>query len=90
MASCGKEKNVTRFNYMTGAGLYAGKKARGSSGPRYKRFESVAEAVRFAIEDMPGSQLRGSVLEVDEVRFDHWQIRVLYDAPAYPLPRRAA
>ncbi|MCL6708310.1 hypothetical protein M8R20_15020 [Pseudomonas sp. R2.Fl] len=77
------------FDYMTTAGLYAGKKHRGGNvSPRYKRFDTAAEAVRFAIEDLPGSQLQGSVLEVDEARFDGKQIRKLYDAPGYPFPRR--
>jgi len=84
-----KDRNVADFDYKTEAGLYAGKRYQGSSGPRYKRFETAAEAVRFAIEDMPGSQLRGSVLEVDEARFDDTQIRRLYDAPEFPLSRRA-
>jgi hypothetical protein len=53
----------------------------------YRRFESVAEAVRFAIEEMPASLLRGSVLEVDETRLDGAQIRRLYDAQEYPLTR---
>jgi hypothetical protein len=37
---------------------------------------------------MPDAQKLGSLLEVDEARFDHRQIRALYDAPAYPLHRR--
>ena len=74
-------------DYKAGAGLYAGKGLRRSKGPRYKRFETVAEALRYAIEDMPGSQLRGSVLEVDEARFDEKQIRTLYNSPDYPLAR---
>lgn len=77
------------FDYTFEAGLYAGKKPRGSSGPRYKRFETAAEAVRFAIEEMPGSQLRGSILEVGEARFSDKQIRMLYDATSYPLARKA-
>lgn len=83
-----KDYEVAEFNYMTGAGLYVGRRSRGSSGPRYKRFETAAEAVRFAIEDMPGSQLRDSMLEVDESQFDDRQIRMLYDAPGYPFSRR--
>lgn len=79
---------MAQFNYMIEAGLYVGKKLRSTRGPRYRRFETAAEAVRFAMEDMPGSQLRGCVLEVDEARFNESQIRMLYDAPAYPLPRR--
>jgi hypothetical protein len=83
-----RDNRVTEFNYMSEAGLYAGKKLKGSSRPRYKRFETAAEAVRFAIEDLPGSQLRGSILEIDEARFNERQIRMLYDAPGFPLLRR--
>ncbi|MCS0459798.1 MULTISPECIES: hypothetical protein [Rhizobium] len=79
---------MVEFDYTTGAGLYAGKKLRGVSAPRYRRFETAAEALRFAIEQMPIRQLRGSVLEVDEARFDDRQIRMLYDDPGYPLRRR--
>jgi len=81
---------VTRFDYTGGAGLYAGKSKAGTNGPRYRRFETAAEALRFAVEDMPNSQQRGSMLEIDEARFDQNQIRALYDAPGYPLSRRLA
>ncbi|KIV60931.1 hypothetical protein SZ54_5134 [Rhizobium sp. UR51a] len=37
---------------------------------------------------MPGAQQLGSLLEVDEARFDYRAIRALYDAPGYPLHRR--
>lgn len=79
---------MIRFDYTDGAGLYAGKTIRGHSGLRYRRFETAAEALRFAVEEMPGAQQRGSLLEVNETRFDHNQIRALYDAPDYPLSRR--
>jgi hypothetical protein len=55
---------------------------------RYKRFDSVAEALRYSIEDMPPSMLRGTVLEVEETRYNCQQMRTLYEADAYPLPRR--
>ncbi|WP_034857893.1 hypothetical protein [Sinorhizobium sojae] len=77
------------FDYTAGAGLYPCKTVRRTSRLRYKRFESAAEALRFAIEEMPVSMLRGSVLEVDEERYDGQQMRRLYEAEAYPLPRRA-
>ncbi len=79
---------MTRFNYMAVAGLYAGHSKVGTSGPRYRRFETAAEALRFAVEDMPISQQHGSLLEIDEARFNHNQIRALYDAPDYPISRR--
>ncbi|KKX26180.1 hypothetical protein [Rhizobium sp. LC145] len=76
------------FDYSAGAGLYPCKTLKRRSHLRYKRFDSAAEALRFAIEDMPASLLRGSVLEVEEARFDGMQMRKLYDAAGYPLTRK--
>lgn len=76
------------FDYSAAAGLYPCKTVRRTSHVRYKRFDSAAEALRFAIEDMPASMLRGSVLEVEEARFDGQQMQRFYEADAYPLPRR--
>src|SRR5262245_47000788 len=56
----------------------------------YKRFERAADAIRFAIEDLPPELLVGAYLEVDEQRFDGPAIRQLYDSARYPLHRRAA
>ena len=76
------------IDYSAGAGLYPCKTVRRTSRLRYKRFDSVAEALRYAIEDMPPSMLRGTVLEVEETRYNGQQMRTLYEADAYPLPRR--
>jgi hypothetical protein len=83
-----EDSHLTRFDYAGSAGLYSGNAKVGKRGPRYRRFETAAEALRFAVEDMGDTQKRGSLLEMDEARFDHNQIRALYDAPDYPLLRR--
>ena len=75
-------------DYSASAGLYPCKTIRRTSRLRYKRFDTVAEALRYAIEDMPASMLRGSILEVDEARFDGRDMQSLYDDDAYPLIRR--
>ncbi len=49
--------------------------------------DSAAEAVRFAIEDVPAPLLLGAHLEVDELQFDADGIRALYARADYPLPR---
>ncbi|TCL63214.1 hypothetical protein [Rhizobium sp. BK251] len=79
---------MAAFDYRAGAGLYPCKTIKRKSRLRYKRFDSAADALRFAIEDMPASLLRGSILEVEEARFDGVQMRKLYEAEAYPLTRR--
>jgi hypothetical protein len=65
-------------------------KSRGSS-PRpvtYRRFSNCAEAIRFAIEELPADVLFGTVIEANERRLDAAAIRKLYESGAYPLLRR--
>jgi hypothetical protein len=38
---------------------------------------------------MPPANLLGSVLEVNERRYGHLEIRAYYDAPEYPYKRKA-
>jgi hypothetical protein len=54
----------------------------------YRRFSRAAEAIRFAIEQLPSDALAGAYLEVKEKRFDRHGIQQLYDSEAYPLERR--
>ena len=54
----------------------------------YRRFPRAADAIRFAIEELPSDALAGAYLEVREQRFDRHGIQRLYDSEAYPLPRR--
>jgi hypothetical protein len=56
---------------------------------QYRRFASGAQAIRYAIEELPAALLRGSIIQVDDDRFDARRIRELYDCPAYPLARVA-
>jgi hypothetical protein len=82
---------VEAFDYDAQAELFSArgrKSSRQSSG--YKRFDRAADAIRFAIEELPPEQLLRAHLEVEECRFDGNGIRRLYDAAAYPLARRGA
>lgn len=79
---------MQNFNYDAPAEIFSnagGNKRRPAVG--YRRFNSGAEAVRFAVEGIPGTLLVGVILEADEERFDHLAIRALYDSPEYPLVR---
>ncbi|TNM64048.1 hypothetical protein FHP24_12170 [Aliirhizobium smilacinae] len=80
---------MPNFNYKRAAGIYSGKTTfRSASAPRYRRFETAAEAVQFAVEELSGATQRGCVLEMDELRLNHTQIVELYESAAFPLARR--
>jgi hypothetical protein len=58
--------------------------------PRYRRFDRAADALRFAIEELPPQLFLGAYLEVEEERFNSNEMRRLYDSAEFPLARRAA
>lgn len=82
-------REITGFDYSAPAELYPSRNRRTRGPVAYKRFDSAAEALRYAIEQMPASALLGATLEVNEQRFGGAEIRYLYDNAGYPLKRRA-
>ena len=80
---------MSDFDYGAPAELYPSRIKKGRGRITYKRFDTAAEALRFAIEEIPPAVLLGAYLEVDEARFGVAEMRHLYDAEAYPLKRAA-
>ncbi|MEZ5827198.1 MAG: hypothetical protein R3D30_00800 [Hyphomicrobiales bacterium] len=79
---------MSSIDFTASAELFPARswKAR-SRGISYKRFDDAAEAVRYAIEELPPECLLGTYLEVDEERFDSQGIRRLYDRADFPRKR---
>ena len=56
----------------------------------FGRFARAADAIRFAIEELPPELLLVTQLKVAEERFNCEGIRRLYESVEYPLIRRAS
>jgi hypothetical protein len=81
---------MVTFDYSVEAELFPPrnqKNRRQSVG--YKRFARAADALRFAIEELPPELLLGAFLEVEGERYGGEEIRRLYDSVDFPLLRPA-
>jgi len=84
-------KAMAEFDYNALAELFPSRgrmRQRQSFG--YKRFAKAAQAIRFAMEDMPRACLVGAFLEVNGRRYGSDDISRLYKSTDYPLTRRSA
>ncbi len=80
-------RDLGGFDYNATAELFLSRSRAAKSRPKYKRFDTAAEAVRFVVEELPAAVLPGTYLLVEEARFGVEEIRYLYDSAGYPLPR---
>lgn len=80
---------MAEFDYLARAELYSSRGANRARQTGYHRFDTAAEAIQYAVEQLSVELLHGAFLEVDEDRFDKVAIRALYDSEAFPLERGA-
>jgi hypothetical protein len=78
------------FDFDVAAELFPARDRNRRAAVGYRRFSHAADAIRFAIEELPPERLHGSILEVEGERYDGSEIRRLYDSADFPRPRRVA
>ena len=75
------------FDYAAPAELFPSRNRRVASKVKYRRFDKAAEAIRFAVEELPAPLLLGAYIEIEERRIGHQDIRALYESKGYPLKK---
>ena len=81
---------MDKFNYNAPAELFPSRNRKIASRVKYRRFDHAAEAIRFAVEELPEALLLGAFIEIEESRLGHKDIRALYDSERYPLKKKAS
>jgi hypothetical protein len=79
---------MAKFDYTAPADLFPARSRTGHRPVGYRRFDTAAQAIRFAVEEMPIEYLEGTVLEVESERLKGDEIRLLYRSEDYPLARK--
>jgi len=82
---------MSNKQYNTPAELYSSRNHRSGrfSGLKYRRFETLAEAVKFAVEEIP-KQLHFTTINAGDASFREADIRKLYGSDDFPLTRTDA
>ncbi|WP_296574337.1 hypothetical protein [Phreatobacter sp.] len=81
---------MSQTDFTAAAELFANKRKsfRSRVPLKYKRFDSLALAVQFAVEEL-GADLNGINIRTENDDVSGAAIRTLYDDTAYPLERKA-
>lgn len=77
------------FDYNAPAELYPGRNRKSAKKVSYRRFETAADAIRFAVEELPELLLLGACIEINEQRLNYKDIQALYASDQYPLEKRS-
>ena len=78
---------MRKFDFTAPAELFPSRNRKIANKVRYRRFDTAADAIRFAVEELPEPLLLGAYIEINEARLGHKDIRALYDCESYPLPK---
>jgi hypothetical protein len=81
---------MEKFDFSAPAELFPSRNRKIPSRVKYRRFDKAAEAIRFAVEELPEPLLLGAYIQIDEQRLGHKEIRALYESERYPLRNDAA
>jgi hypothetical protein len=80
---------MTKFDFSAPAELFPSRNRKVSQRAKYRRFDKAADAIQFAMEELPAPLLLGATIVLEEARLSHKEIRELYESEDYPLKKPA-
>ena len=80
-------QTIVAFDYNRPASLFMESPTGRGRPLGYRAFRSAAEAIRFAVEELPANPGLRTCMKVGDERFDSDAIPQLYESAEYPLPR---
>ncbi len=81
---------MVKFDYSAPAELFPSRNRKIKQMVKYRRFDRAADAIQFAMEELPQALLLGAFIEIGEARLGHQDIRALYESADYPLKKKQA
>ena len=78
---------MTSIDYNARAELFLGSDRQTALAQGSRSFRTLAQALRFAFEQVAPVSLRGASLQVGEHNFSGEKLAQLYQSPDYPLQR---
>jgi hypothetical protein len=81
---------MVKFDYSAPAELFPSRNRKIKQMVKYRRFDRAADAIQYAMEELPQPLLLGAFIEIGETRLGHQDIRALYESEDYPLKKKQA
>ena len=81
---------MVKFDYSAPAELFPSRNRKIKQMVKYRRFDRAADAIQYAMEELPQPLLLGAFIEIGETRLGHQDIRALYESADYPLKKKEA
>lgn len=75
---------AAHFDYNAPAGLFTQSRHGRRSAAKYRRFGTAAEAIRYAMEEVPATLLPTITMEVGDETLDHRDVSRLYEDAGFP------
>ncbi len=81
---------MDKFDFSAPAELFPSRNRKIASRVKYRRFATAADAIRYAVEELPEPLLLGAFIEIDDSRLGHKDIRALYESERFPHKKLAS